>query len=215
MNRTARVAPEEQAAIARLSAVRLSSGESAMETKMARKSYWELLQHPLWQKRRLEILNRADWTCEYCGDKTTQLHVHHRFYRKGAKPWEYEDHELQCLCKRCHEEVTHVHAQLSEVVGQLSVDHVDTVLGFAQALHTIARMDAEKNPYVTLDIPSIERAEGVDAALKRSLMDAYELLDASEVERDSEGRARNHRITALRMYKIFLARIDADRKRRG
>lgn len=66
------------------------------------KPYWQKLQDPRWQRKRLEILNRADFKCEKCGDKTTTLQVHHGYYEKGAEPWEYENETLWCLCSSCH-----------------------------------------------------------------------------------------------------------------
>jgi hypothetical protein len=56
---------------------------------MSKLTYREQLLHPKWQKRRLEILNRAGFACEDCEDDQTTLHVHHKIYRKGAKAWEY------------------------------------------------------------------------------------------------------------------------------
>jgi len=69
---------------------------------MARMSYAEQLTHPKWQRRRLEVLDRAGFRCERCLDDETTLHVHHKTYRKGALAWEYEDHELVVLCEDCH-----------------------------------------------------------------------------------------------------------------
>jgi len=65
------------------------------------KSYAELLKDPRWQKIRLEVFQRADWQCEQCSDRTTELHVHHTFY-DGREPWEYPENSLKCLCKTCH-----------------------------------------------------------------------------------------------------------------
>ena len=65
------------------------------------KSYEELLKDPRWQKTRLEVFQRADWQCQQCSDKTTELHVHHTFY-DGREPWEYPENSLKCLCKNCH-----------------------------------------------------------------------------------------------------------------
>ena len=67
------------------------------------KQYWQKLQDPRWQRKRLEILNRAEFCCESCGDSQSQLQVHHGYYEKGKEPWEYEDDTLSCLCDRCHE----------------------------------------------------------------------------------------------------------------
>ncbi len=59
---------------------------------------------PRWQKKRLRILNRDDWTCQGCFDKSVTLNVHHRFYIKGKDPWDYPDHLLVTLCSTCHDE---------------------------------------------------------------------------------------------------------------
>lgn len=64
-------------------------------------TYAEKLKDPRWQKKRLGVLERAGWACEFCGDKGTTLNVHHLEYY--ANPWEVEDESLQCLCAPCHE----------------------------------------------------------------------------------------------------------------
>ena len=64
--------------------------------------YAEKLRHPLWQKKRLEILSRDEFCCTLCGDHETELHIHHKEYKRGSEPWEYEDSVLQTLCKHCH-----------------------------------------------------------------------------------------------------------------
>lgn len=57
--------------------------------------------HPLWQRKRLEILARDNWTCVACEDKNSTLHVHHLMY--DGEPWEVEDKCLQTLCESCHQ----------------------------------------------------------------------------------------------------------------
>ena len=69
---------------------------------MTKMTYREQLLHPNWQRKRLEILNDAGFTCEVCGDTETTLNVHHKRYVKGRKVWEYERRELTCLCEVCH-----------------------------------------------------------------------------------------------------------------
>lgn len=66
------------------------------------KPYIEKLRDPRWQKKRLEALNAAQWTCASCSDKDSTLHVHHRQYFKGREPWEYEVGQLEVLCEDCH-----------------------------------------------------------------------------------------------------------------
>ena len=64
--------------------------------------YSELLKDPRWQKRRLETLERDNWKCLICNDKESTLHVHHKWYVKGLKPWEYRETCLITLCDSCH-----------------------------------------------------------------------------------------------------------------
>lgn len=65
--------------------------------------YSEKLRDPRWQKRRLKILEREDFTCEQCLEKSKPLHVHHLYYVKGREPWDYPDFALSVLCEECHE----------------------------------------------------------------------------------------------------------------
>lgn len=57
---------------------------------------------PRWQKKRLEIMQRDEFMCQYCGDKDSTLHVHHRIYKQDRKLWEYSGNELITLCDACH-----------------------------------------------------------------------------------------------------------------
>jgi hypothetical protein len=64
--------------------------------------YWQKLLDPRWQRKRLEILNRDDFTCLDCGAKEATLHVHHCVYVKGGEPWDPPEEELRTLCNLCH-----------------------------------------------------------------------------------------------------------------
>lgn len=68
----------------------------------APQSYEDKLRHPKWQKKRLEIMSLRGWACEECGATEQELHVHHLVYSHGRNPWEYDTHELACLCATCH-----------------------------------------------------------------------------------------------------------------
>lgn len=72
-------------------------------------AYADDLKHPKWQKKRLEIMQRDNFTCQMCGAKDKPLHVHHLVYKKGQKPWEYEDNSLITLCEECHCEEHRTH----------------------------------------------------------------------------------------------------------
>ena len=63
-------------------------------------SYSDKLKDPRWQKKRLEVLNRDNFTCKLCGDSETELHIHHVEYK--GEPWEQDLDKLDTLCKHCH-----------------------------------------------------------------------------------------------------------------
>lgn len=64
--------------------------------------YIEKLKDPLWQKKRLKIMEMANWKCEQCGNNEKSLQIHHGYYEKNYDPWDYDDHTLHCLCEDCH-----------------------------------------------------------------------------------------------------------------
>lgn len=68
----------------------------------AKKSYSDKLKDPRWQKKRLEILDRDNFTCRICKDSSETLHVHHLEYVKGKEPFDYDNDWLVTLCKFCH-----------------------------------------------------------------------------------------------------------------
>jgi len=75
-------------------------------------NYSEQLKSPHWQRKRLEILTRDNWTCQKCQDTEKQLHVHHLEYHSGAKSWEYDNKYLTTLCCHCH-----------YIIGALKIDY--------------------------------------------------------------------------------------------
>jgi len=74
-------------------------------------TYSDKLKSPKWQKKRLEILQRDNFTCFNCGDTERMLHVHHESYIKGKEPWDYPDEYFRTLCDICHE---HTHLLKTE-----------------------------------------------------------------------------------------------------
>ena len=64
------------------------------------KSYRDKLKDPRWQKKRLKIMERDKFSCVYCGDGKTTLHVHHKKY--VGEPWDCPDNLLETLCEDCH-----------------------------------------------------------------------------------------------------------------
>lgn len=65
--------------------------------------YAAKLRDPRWQRRRLAVFARDDWTCRFCGETRHTLHVHHLAYESGREPWEYPLESLLTVCEPCHE----------------------------------------------------------------------------------------------------------------
>ena len=66
--------------------------------------YAEKLRDPRWQKKRLKILERDNWTCRNCGATEKTLIVNHLKY--DGEPWEVDDEFLETLCEDCNAEYT-------------------------------------------------------------------------------------------------------------
>jgi 5-methylcytosine-specific restriction endonuclease McrA len=78
-----------------------------VSTDPARASYMtyaEQLKSPKWQKKRLEVLESNNFTCQMCHDTDSELHVHHLIYRDNHMIWDYPNDELAVLCKDCHKD---------------------------------------------------------------------------------------------------------------
>lgn len=101
-------------------------------------TYAEKLKDPRWQKKRLEILNRDEFTCQKCYDTESTLHVHHRYYEKGKEPWEANESALITLCESCHESETSEFAEYAplliealKIAGFWADDLRELACGFA------------------------------------------------------------------------------------
>jgi hypothetical protein len=78
---------------------------------------------PRWQKKRLEVMQNANFKCESCGDDGKTLNVHHKSYKKNHDPWEYECYELECLCEDCHREKHEVKERLTSALHDFKTDY--------------------------------------------------------------------------------------------
>ncbi len=63
-------------------------------------TYAEKLKDPRWQRKRLEILSRDNFSCTCCGDIKSTLNVHHFKYK--GEPWEVDNSLLITFCEVCH-----------------------------------------------------------------------------------------------------------------
>lgn len=154
---------------------------------MAKPTYWELLKHPNWQRKRLEVMERDGFECTDCGADNKTLNVHHTYYEKGLAPWEYPSESLKTLCEECHRKAQDMMTQLQRQIGKIGSD-IDVLFGFALAL------EAREFPMVPIVVSSYEVAEGIGcywalepeeviALTRDSVVDGYALNGASRWKR--------------------------------
>lgn len=93
-------------------------------------TYAEKLKDPRWQKRRLEIMQRDNFTCCDCGETAKTLNVDHRVYRKGLEPWEYDDNDLWTLCEDCHHFFTSARQRITDEVGHMNSFEIEQLEAF-------------------------------------------------------------------------------------
>lgn len=105
-------------------------------------TYAQLLKTPEWWTKREEVLAAAGYHCQECGkglvncpcpvcesgERVTHFEVHHRYYVRGRKPWEYPNEALMCLCRPCHEHATATTDNLKAIVGLLPRRELEVLL---------------------------------------------------------------------------------------
>ena len=134
--------------------VRFAFGTTSMTTKKKYIPYWEKLLDPRWQKKRLEILNRENFTCQTCGDASSTLHVHHGYYEKGLDPWEYDSDTLRCLCESCHESEQRFMRNTHKTIAKLRNDYKAVTLGVVSMMRVIEQHGISKIP-AELDLEGV------------------------------------------------------------
>jgi len=67
--------------------------------------YQEMLKDSRWINLAEALKEKANWTCSLCKSIDKPLHVHHKKYVSGRKPWQYHPDLLQVICKDCHNEI--------------------------------------------------------------------------------------------------------------
>jgi len=92
-------------------------------------NYADKLKDPRWQKKRLKIMERANWECECCGNANKTLHIHHNHYQPGFEPWEYRDDTLYCLCEDCHIETQSLRSDLALEMAKIPPGYEDEIMG--------------------------------------------------------------------------------------
>lgn len=97
-------------------------------------TYAEMLRRPEWQKKRLRAMEAAQFACQECFADDKTLNVHHRYYLKNAKPWEYPDDALVCLCEGCHGRRHELTDEAKRLLGFLSSSSLEHALGYIKGL---------------------------------------------------------------------------------
>lgn len=139
---------------------------------------------PEWQRKRLEVMEDRDFTCEQCGTTEKTLNVHHTFYLKNRKPWEYPSESLRCLCEECHQ-LRHAHAdELKLLLGELGQADFERVLGYVKGLLLQDRASPEDD--ARFQVRSWEEAYGMSEAYSFST-NADRVLGAAEASRYTIG----------------------------
>lgn len=140
------------------------------EKKMSSKTYFEKLRDPRWQKKRLEVMERANFCCEICYGSTSTLNVHHKFYFKGREPWEYDEKQLSVLCEMCHEETHGNDNFLKLVASYVDMDgpYSDDEIGSLIAGYIGLDSNFELMPHIPL-----EDGETINTAPDRSMESYY------------------------------------------
>lgn len=88
--------------------------------------YIQLLKSPKWQRKRLEILKRFNFKCFGCEKEDEELHVHHCWYEKGKKPWEYPDYCYLVLCSDCHKRWHRAKSEIDKLLNVSPDELYDT-----------------------------------------------------------------------------------------
>ena len=139
-------------------------------------SYSEKLKDPRWQRLRLEIMQRDEFTCQECGSGTKTLTVHHRHYVYGCDPWDYEDDCLVTLCEGCHATTQEKLKDLRRLLGWLNL--VD-LAGVESAINRILNPPAGDTRGMTnqeiIKRLDGERDHGIAIALLQPLLAAGRL----------------------------------------
>lgn len=117
--------------------------------------FWEQYKRPEWQRKRLEVMQVAQFECEFCGSSTKTLNVHHKVYIKGHKPWEYTNEQLECLCEECHERTHRLREELKLAISTMQEHMFEMLLGYAKGLQV------EDDRHKRIRIGSYEQAIGV------------------------------------------------------
>lgn len=111
-----------------------------------KEEYAQSLKDPRWQRRRLEIFQRDNWACIYCGNKEEELQIHHVIYLPNKDPWEYEDDHLVTACRSCHASESLLWDEDKSLIAMLSMTGISrrNLYSLATELRRFVRHSAKE-----------------------------------------------------------------------
>lgn len=148
------------------------------------KTYSEKLKDPRWQRKRLEIMERDEFSCKLCGDDQTTLNVHHCFYGKRRDPWDYDNDHLITLCEHCHGDVERMREEiLKELNWEIPI----------MSIHALATCG---DPWLVAGVASAFRGHSDEGALRsraksirRAISSLEEIAKRFELGIEAEGQS--------------------------
>ena len=100
-------------------------------------SYYEQLQHPLWDKKKQEILERDGFECTICGSGLHKLEIHHLCYFPDLLIWEYDNELMVTVCKKHHQQLTY---DLPKVSGLIAFECLKSNIDLLEATKLLLKL---------------------------------------------------------------------------
>jgi hypothetical protein len=92
-------------------------------------SYKEQLNHPLWIRKKQEILERDGFCCVICGSELHKLEVHHLCYFPDLLIWEYDNELMISVCGKHHTQLTYDLPKISGLIAfQCLKENIDLII---------------------------------------------------------------------------------------
>ena len=83
--------------------------------------FWADYRDDRWLRTAKRVRERAGHKCEECGEDKESLHVHHTYYERGRRAWDYPDESLRCWCTYCHGLFHDLKDQVNRLAGGMTI----------------------------------------------------------------------------------------------
>jgi hypothetical protein len=160
-------------------------------------TYFEKLKDPRWQRKRLELLEAANWQCQHCSAASKTMHVHHNFYRSKADPWDYPNHAFAALCEDCHQAAEVDRKELKECIesiydAEFPLFNLHAAIGLLRGLRMFNKIGV--NPDHCEQMTSSAQAWGVARVFGGDERDLLEVI------KNKNGVVEHHDVAGLWVY---------------